>query len=94
LTISGYTFGFINYCPTLRVQGTSAAALGWISDSSLVTKVASGSKATMGISVSIVRRENILTEAASYDVPDIAAPTYSFYSAALGALGISPVRSL
>jgi hypothetical protein len=91
LKLTGVMIGFIDYCPRLRVGGTTAEAIGWISDSSLSGKVAAGTKATLVVDVTVGRRKNFLTQAASYDIPDIIAPRFSFYSAALGAFGLSPV---
>ena len=92
LSLTGVLIGFIDYCPRLRVGGTTAEAIGWVSDSSLAGKVAAGTKATLVVDDTVGRRKNFLSQAASYDIPDIIAPKFTYYSAALGALGFSPVQ--
>ncbi len=91
LRLSGSLIGFIDYCPRLRVGGTASEAIGWVSDSSLAGKVAAGTKATLVVDVTVGRRRNFLSQAASYDIPAIVAPMFTYFSAALGALGLSPV---
>ncbi len=90
-TLAGLQIGLINYCPKLRPGGSAAESIKWLSDTSVAGKIAAGTKATLQVEITVGRRENRLTEGVSYDIPDITAPQYSYYSAALGALGLSPV---
>lgn len=94
MQFTGVTIGFINYCPRLRIGGTAVEAVGWVSDSSLAGKVAAGTKATLVVDITVGKRQNYLTQAASYDMPDVVAPRFSYYSVALLLLGASPVINI
>jgi hypothetical protein len=91
MQFTGITIGFIDYCPRLRVGGTAVEAVGWISDSTISGKVAAGTKATLIVDITVAKRRNYLSKAASYDVPVIVAPRFSYFSVALLLLGASPV---
>ena len=91
MQFSGLLIGSIDYCPRINVGSTAAEAIGWISDSSLAAKVAAGASATLVVDVTVGTRSNFLSQAASYDIPDIVAPTFSYFSVALFLLGASPV---